>query len=93
MESTPFLIFCGIIYQHQFRAGDHLRSGQSGDHFQSGDYLRAGIMCGPVQTSNHHSESTLMSLQCLRLPYNQSPLCHRLFEFNHDHLVRGCLHK
>ena len=41
IESTPFLIFCGIIYQYQFRAGDHLRS-------NLGIISSPGIICGPV---------------------------------------------
>ena len=40
MESTPFLIFCGIIYSDHFRSGDYLRS-------DLGIISSPGIICGP----------------------------------------------
>ena len=45
MESTPFRIFCGIIYWDHFRAGDHLRS-------DLGIISSPGIICGPVQKTS-----------------------------------------
>ena len=55
MESTPFLIFCGIIYQHQFRAGDHLR-------FSLGIISSPGINCGPGSCAGLHRSNISVTL-------------------------------